>query len=799
MYIAWFRDLTMADVPKVGGKNASLGEMVRHLAASGVPVPDGFATTAEAFRHFLAKNQLEVPLEAALHGLDLDDVADLQRRGKRARELVGNGGIPDDLLAEIRAAYTALGEPTVAVRSSATAEDLPEASFAGQQETFLNVQGAAELFEAVRLCFASLYTDRAISYRAERGFGHDTVALSVGIQRMVRSDLASAGVAFTLDPETGFRDVVLVTGSWGLGESVVQGVVGPDEWVVHKPLLEKGFTPLIRRNLGTKEMRLVADTGGGRRTRTEPVPEADRRRFSLSDAEVLALSRMAITIEKHYSAIRGQPTPMDIEWAKDGVTGELFVVQARPETVQSRATVIERFHRTGEGRVLVRGRAVGSKIASGPARIIRSVAELASFRDGEVLIAERTDPDWEPVMRRAHAIVTDRGGRTCHAAIVSRELGVPAVVGCGNATEGIETGQVVTVSCAEGEVGIVFEGVVPFEVDRRDAGTIPRPRTRVMMNVGDPAEAFRLAALPNDGVGLAREEFIVSAGIGIHPMALVDAGRRPLEPAVQAEIDRRTDGAPDKASFFVDRLAEGIGTIAAAFWPKDVLARLSDFKSNEYAGLVGGSAYEPHEENPMIGFRGASRYTDDRYRAAFALECRALRRVREEWGLENLIVLVPFCRTLDEARRVIAELAANGLVRGAHHLQLYLMCEVPSNVVLIEAFAELFDGFSIGSNDLTQLTLGVDRDSELLADVFDERDPAVLWMIRHAIAGARRASRKIGICGQAPSDYPEFAKILVEAGIDSISLNPDTVIEGMARIHAAETAVRPLDKRPAES
>jgi pyruvate,water dikinase len=675
----------------------------------------------------------------------------------------------------------------VAVRSSATAEDLPDASFAGQQETYLNVRGPRALLDVCRRCFASLFTDRAISYRVDKGFDHFAVGLSIGIQRMVRSDLAASGVMFTLDTETGFRDVVLINASYGLGENVVQGSVNPDEYYVFKPTLGQGHRPILQKLIGSKEFKLVYDLGGGRMTKNVPVPPGDRARFAVGDDEILALARWACLIEDYYSARLGRPTPMDIEWAKDGHTGELFIVQARPETVQSRSRpeAIEVYRLRTRGPVLVTGRSVGEKIGRGPTRVVKSVHDLHQFRDGEVLVTDKTDPDWEPTMKKAAAIVTNRGGRTCHAAIVSRELGLPAVVGTERGTELLRDGQEVTVSCAEGDAGFVYEGLLDVEVRRQDVRELRRPRTKVMMNVANPEEAFRLSFIPNDGVGLAREEFIISTYIKVHPMALVDYARLD-DPAARAEIDRLTAGYDDKTQFFVDKLAQGVAMIAAAFYPKDVIVRLSDFKTNEYANLIGGRAYEPTEENPMLGFRGASRYYSPRYRPGFALECRAMKRVRDEMGLTNVKLMVPFCRTVDEGRRVLAELEANGLRRGEGGLEVYVMCEIPSNVILAEQFAEVFDGFSIGSNDLTQLVLGEDRDSEIVAPLFDERDPAVTKMIAVAIARARAAGRKIGICGQGPSDHPELAAWLVGEGIDSISLNPDVAIATALRIAAVE-------------
>jgi pyruvate, water dikinase len=788
-----FRELGLGDLAEVGGKNASLGELVRELGGAGVRVPDGFAVTAAAYRAFLRESGLDTGLSELLGGLDADDVADLQRRGRAAREAILGAPMSEALRAEIVASYERLsgdlpGGVDVAVRSSATAEDLPEASFAGQQETFLGVQGSSALLDAVRRCFASLYTDRAISYRAERGYGQLDVALSVGVQRMVRSDLACSGVIFTLDTESGNRDVVLISAAWGLGETVVQGSVVPDEYTVFKPTLRAGKRPIVRRVLGSKEIALRYDEGGGRGTRVVPVGADDRCRFVLTDDEVLELARLACTVEDHYSRRRGGPTPMDLEWAKDGRTGELFVLQARPETVHSqRKPMLERATLRGTGEELVTGRAIGQRIGSGPVRVVRDVSGLSAFRAGEVLVAERTDPDWEPVMRKASAIVTERGGRTCHAAIVSRELGIPAVVGAVGALARLPDGEPVTVVCSEGDLGRVLAGAVPFELEQIEVESLPRPRTKVSINVANPSEAFRLGQLPCDGVGLLRVEFVLGSHVGVHPMALLHP-ERITDPAVRAEVDRRTSGWPDPATFFVDRLAEGVATIAAAFWPRDVLVRVSDFKTNEYANLLGGAPFEPTEENPMIGFRGASRYAHPRYREAFALECRALRRVRQDMGLVNVKVMVPFVRTVPEARQVVAELASHGLVRGRDGLELWAMCEVPSNVIRIEAFAELFDGFSIGSNDLTQLVLGVDRESEILSDLFDERDPAVLWAIRHAVEGAHAAGRKVGICGQAPSDHPEFAAFLVGCGIDGISLNPDSLVDGLGRIAAAEEA-----------
>jgi pyruvate, water dikinase len=793
-----FADVTLDDVSRVGGKNASLGELFRRLKPQDVGVLDGFATTADAYRLLLAQEGLGDRLRVLLTGFDPENLAELARRGHAARALVLETPLPAAFREAVIAAYTRLcarhgDEASLAVRSSATAEDLPEASFAGAAETFLNVRGVDALLRAVHACCASIFTDRAISYRARLGYDHLKVALSVGVMPMVRADLASSGVIFTLDTESGFRDVVVITGAYGLGEYVVQGVVTPDEWTVFKPALADGARPIVGRRLGSKEVRLVyAD--GSHATRSEATPPADRRRFCLSDDEVLTLARWARLIEQHYSSRSGHSQPMDIEWAKDGVSGALFIVQARPETVhsrKSRSVAAEVYRLTRQpGTPIVIGQAVGEKIASGRARVVKDVAGLAEVQAGEVLVAERTDPDWEPVMRRVAAIVTDSGGRTAHAAIVSREFGLPCIVGAGTATSVIRTGDPVTVCCAEGSEGHVYPGLVPFTIERIDVGAPAAPRrTRIMLIVGDPGRAFTLAAIPNDGVGLARIEFIITNDIGIHPMALA---RFPAlaDPAAVAAIGARIgDEAPTE--FFMRRLAEGVGRIAAAFFPKPVIVRMSDFKTNEYAALVGGREFEPREENPMLGFRGASRYYDPRYAAGFALECRALKRVREEMGLRNVKVMIPFCRTLDEGRRVLAVMAEHGLRQGDGGLEVYAMCEIPSNVVLAEEFLRIFDGFSIGSNDLTQLTLGLDRDSETVARLFDERNGAVRWMIARAIEAAKRAGRPIGICGQAPSDYPDFAAWLVEQGVDSISLNPDTAIRtaGMvAEVEAREAA-----------
>ncbi len=802
-YVRWFSELGMEDVPLVGGKNASLGEMVRELVPLGVRVPGGFAVTARAYRDALTAAGAWDELHAILDGLDKSHVAALRRAGARCREIVYAAGLPEGAREEILEAHARMVEEygedvSFAVRSSATAEDLPTASFAGQHDTYLNVRGPEMLIDAVRRCLASLFTDRAISYRIDQGFDHFKVALSVGVQKMVRSDLASSGVMFSIDTESGHPDIVFVTGAWGLGETVVQGAVDVDEFYVHKPTYREGHRCVLRRVLGAKKIKMVYAEG---RTReaivTRPTSEEERRRFCLTDEQVLELAGFAIAIEDHYSKKHGRFAPMDMEWARDGLDGRLYIVQARPETVvsQRRTAVLEEYRLTGEGRVLARGRAVGTKIAGGRARIVGSPRDLAAFRPGEVLVADTTTPDWEPVMKTAAAIVTNRGGRTCHAAIVARELGIPAVVGAEGATEAIPEGAEVTVSCAEGDVGKIYEGRVPFEVERVDLENMPRPATRIMVNLGNPELAFKTSFLPVDGVGLARLEFIVGEHIKAHPMALLHP-EKVEEEAARREIARLLRGYRDGAHYFVERLSEGVGTICAAFWPRPVIVRMSDFKSNEYAQLVGGRGFEPVEENPMLGFRGAARYTHPAYAEGFALECAAMRRVREEMGLDNLKLMIPFCRRIEEADRVIAFMAEQGLVRGKDGLEIYVMCEIPNNVVQLDVFAERFDGFSIGSNDLTQLTLGVDRDSPLVAFDFDERDPGVLAFLRQAVEGARRAGRHVGICGQAPSDYPEVAEFLVECGIDSISLTPDSVLGTMRRVLEVE---RRLGRGPRET
>ncbi|MCW2275671.1 phosphoenolpyruvate synthase [Rhodoblastus acidophilus] len=794
-YIRWFGALRIEDVPLVGGKNASLGELYATLTAAGVRVPNGFALTAEAFRVALTEADAWTELHKLLDGLDHHNLAALADRAAKARDIVYRATGGPGLREAIAEAYGALERESgknlaVAVRSSATAEDLPTASFAGQHESYLNVHGEEAVFEACRKCFASIFTDRAIVYRIDNGFDHFMVALSVGVMKMVRSDRASSGVIFTLDTESGFRDVVFITGAYGLGENIVQGKVDPDEFYVHKPTFRQGRRAVLSRTVGGKEMRLVFARGAGEAsTRNEPTPSVLRQKFCLTNAEVLELAGYALSIEDHYSARVGHPMPMDIEWAKDGGDGKLYIVQARPETVasQRQPDSFETFALKGDGRVLVSGRAVGEKIAAGTVRVVGDKADLAEFRPGEVLVAESTSPDWEPVMKTAGGIVTARGGRTCHAAIVARELGVPAVVGAAGATTKLVTGAAVTVSCAEGETGKVFEGKLPFEATRVPLTGLPRTRTKIMVNLGNPDLAFHTAMLPNDGVGLARMEFIVSEHIGVHPMALVHP-EKVASAKARAQIGRLTRGYERPVDFFVERLSEGVGVIAAAFYPKPVILRLSDFKTNEYASLIGGAGFEPHEENPMLGFRGASRYAHPAYAEGFALECAAVKRVRADMGLTNLRIMVPFCRRVVEAERVIAEMARHGLARGENGLEIYVMCEIPNNVISIDAFSKLFDGFSIGSNDLTQLTLGVDRDSEIVAFDFDERDPGMLEMLRLAVTGAKRNHRHVGICGEAPANYPEIARFLVGLGIDSISVNPASVLRTIRVVSEAENA-----------
>jgi len=820
-FVLWFDEVGISDIPLVGGKNASLGEMIQQLTPQGVNVPNGFATTAYAYRYFIESAGLEKKLRELFADLDVEDMQNLRQRGKQARSLILDTPFPADLEEAITSAYKKLCERystngdfcnqfgeeykeeckryandvDVAVRSSATAEDLPDASFAGQQETYLNVYGEEGVLESCHKCFASIFTDRAISYRTIKGFDHFNVALSVGVQKMVRSDLASSGVMFSIDTETGFKNAALVTAAYGLGENVVQGAVNPDEYFVFKPTLLQGFRPILEKRLGTKELKMVYDIGGSKLTKNVSVPQSEREKYCINDDEILQLAKWACIIENHYSQARGTYTPMDIEWAKDGITGQLFIVQARPETVQSQksGSVLRNFKLQGTSNVLSRGRAVGEMIGQGKARVILDVHKIDEFQAGEVLVTNKTDPDWEPIMKKSSAIVTNAGGRTCHAAIIAREMGIPAIVGCGDATAVIKNGQEITVSCSEGEEGRVYEGLVPFEVQETVLDNLPKTRTKILMNVGNPEEAFGLSGIPCDGVGLARLEFIIANHIKAHPLALLKFDQLEDE-LVKREIADLTKLYPNKPDFFVDKLAHGIGMIAAAFYPNPVIVRMSDFKSNEYANLLGGRQFEPKEENPMIGWRGASRYYDPNYREAYGLECVALKRVRDEMGLTNVVPMIPFCRTPDEGRKVLAEMEKHGLKRGVNGLQVYVMCELPSNVIFADEFAQVFDGFSIGSNDLTQLTLGLDRDSALVAHIFDERNEAVRRMVTIAIKAAKKYGRKIGICGQAPSDYPEFARFLVELGIDSISLNPDSVIKTILDIGKMEESGTLLDE-----
>ncbi|MEA3254702.1 MAG: phosphoenolpyruvate synthase [Candidatus Altiarchaeota archaeon] len=803
-FILWFDEIGIEDVPLVGGKNASLGEMIRELMDEGINVPNGFAVTADAYKHLLKESGIEDDIQRILSDLDTHDVANLQERGKKVRDIIRNAKIPEDLREAIAKAYkemhTKLGyeeDTDVAIRSSATAEDLPDASFAGQQDTYLHIRGVDSVIESCKKCFASLFTDRAISYRTDKGFNHFDIYLSIAVQKMVRSDSASSGVSFSIDTESGFKDVVFITGAYGLGENVVQGAVNPDEFYIFKPTLKEGKKPIIGRKLGSKKIKMVyADS----KVENIDTSEDEQNRFCITDDEALKLAEWACIIEDHYSRKAGSFKPMDMEWAKDGDgvntgTGELFIVQARPETVHSQkdVNVMKTYVLNEHAKSLVNGQAVGEMIGQGEVNVIHSSEEIRKFRKGQVLVTDMTDPDWEPIMKIAAAIVTNRGGRTCHAAIVSRELGIPCVIGTDNGTEVLEDVKQVTVSCAEGEVGYIYEGLLDFEIKEVNLKELPETKTKIMMNVGIPDKAFVEGQIPCDGVGLAREEFIINSYIGIHPLALIHyeelkkkAGTDEKIAGVIKEIDEKTRGYVNKVEFFIDELAEGISRIAASFYPNDVIVRLSDFKTNEYANLIGGRLYEPEESNPMIGWRGASRYYDEDYKPAFGLECEALLKARNEFGLTNIKVMVPFCRTVEEGRRVVETMKEFGLVQGENGLEVYVMCEIPSNVILADQFAEVFDGFSIGSNDLTQLTLGLDRDSELVAHIYDERNEAVKRLIAQVIKTAKEKGRKIGICGQAPSDYEEFAEFLVECGIDSISLNPDTVIKTRLKIAEKE-------------
>lgn len=794
-FILWFNELAIDDVPLVGGKNASLGEMYRELTKKGVKIPNGFAVTAYAYRYFVEKAGIKNEIREILKGLNTKNMKNLSDKGHKVRQAILNAKFPEELEKEIVDAYCKMSklykshDIDVAVRSSATAEDLPDASFAGQQETYLNITGHALLLDACKKCFASLFTNRAISYREDKGFDHFSIALSIAVQKMVRSDLANSGVMFSIDTESGFKDVVFITAAYGLGENVVQGAVNPDEYYVFKPTLAKNFNAIISQTIGSKALKMVYTHGGTKTIKNVSVPIPDRQKLVLSDKEVLQLAKWAVIIEEHYSKKAGHYKPMDMEWAKDGKTGQLFIVQARPETVMSQKNrnVYETYIMKQKGRLIVQGKSVGEKIGAGRARIIKDVHNIGQFKTGEILVTEMTDPDWEPIMKIASAIVTNRGGRTCHAAIISRELGIPCVVGTQDGTEKIRNSQNITVSCAEGDIGNVYDGLLRFSVEKTNIKNLPKTKTKIMMNVGNPEEAFNLSFLPNDGIGLAREEFIINSYIKIHPKALMYFDKL-KDHSAKAEIEKLTIGYKNKSQFFVDKLAEGIARIAASVYPKDCIVRMSDFKTNEYANLIGGREFEPKEDNPMIGWRGASRYYMD-YKDAFALECRAMKKVREEMGLANVKLMIPFCRTIDEGKKVLKVMEQNGLKRGIKGLQVYVMCEIPSNVILADEFSKIFDGFSIGSNDLTQLVLGLDRDSELVSSIYDERNPAVKNMIASVIKKAKANQRKIGICGQAPSDYPEFAQFLVREGIDSISLNPDTVIKTTLAIAQTEKKV----------
>ena len=798
--ILWFDEITIDDVALVGGKTASLGEMYRHLTSKNINIPFGFAITAYAYRYLLERSQLEEKIRDALKDLDTHNMENLKQRGEKARTIIEQSPFPPELTQAIEDAYTKMEERynttvDVAVRSSATAEDLPDASFAGQQETFLNIRGKESLINACKRCFASLFTDRAISYRHDKGFSQFDVYLSIAVQKMIRSDKASAGVIFSIDTETGFKDAVFITGSWGLGENVVQGAVNPDEYYVFKPTLKQGKRPIVGKRLGSKSLKMIYTDNPKEPVKNIKTTKKEQGSFILTDDEILSLAKWACIIEDHYRK------PMDIEWAKDGESNELFIVQARPETVHSQQAeqTIETYKLKETGPVILTGQAVGSRIGTGPARIIKDSAHIGEFKKGEVLVTTMTDPDWEPIMKLARAIVTDKGGRTCHAAIISRELGIPCIVGTEKATQMISTGRPITASCAQGETGAVYDGILDYDIEKLDLKDIPETRTNIMMNVGMPERAFLEAQIPNDGVGLAREEFIISSHIGIHPLALIHYNelKEKKDPAIQKtvkKIDAMTTAYPDKVQFFIDRLAQGIGRIGAGFYPNDVIVRLSDFKTNEYANLIGGSLYEPVENNPMIGWRGASRYYDEKFKDAFGLECKAIIKARGEMGLTNIKVMVPFCRTPEEGQKVIDTMRDFGLIQGENGLEFYVMCEIPSNVILADKFADIFDGFSIGSNDLTQLTLGLDRDSDLVSHIFDERNDAVKALVKQVIDVAKRRGRKIGICGQAPSDFPEFATFLVECGIDSISLIPDTVTKTRLEVAKKEEEMKKSDR-----
>ena len=799
-FILWFKDLAIGDIPLVGGKNASLGEMYRNLTGKGVNVPNGFAVTATAYRYFLKKAKIEEKIKEILSDLDTHDLRNLTERGRKVRELILDSELPEELEEEIRAAYRKLSkqyntpETDVAVRSSATAEDLPDASFAGQQETYLNVKGEHSLIDDCKKCFASLFTNRAISYRVDKGFGHFKIALSIGIQKMVRSDLASSGVMFSIDTESGFKDAVLINAAYGLGENIVQGSVNPDQFYVFKPTLKKGFKPIISKKLGSKQVKMVySHMGEKSATKNVDVSQAFRHKFCINDNEILTLAKWAVIIEEHYSKKAGKFKPMDIEWAKDGRSNKLYIVQARPETVQSQKNVkiLEKYELREKGRLVVAGLSIGDKIGQGKAHIINSVRDIENFNKGEVLVTEMTDPDWEPIMKSAAAIVTNRGGKTCHAAIIARELGIPCIVGTGNGTEKVKNGQKITVSCAEGSDGFVYDGLLKFQIRKTDLSKLKKPKTKIMMNLGNPDQAFELSFIPNDGIGLARQEFIISSYIKVHPLALLHFDKIKNENTRNA-ILKATRGYHGKKLefFFIDKLAEGIATLAAAFYPNDVILRLSDFKSNEYANLIGGEEFEPKEENPMLGWRGASRYYSEKYKPAFALECKAIIKARNDMGLTNIKVMVPFCRTVEEGKKVIWEMSKHGLKRGKNSLELYVMCEIPSNVILGEEFSKIFDGFSIGTNDLTQLTLGLDRDSALVSHIYDENNEAVKKLVADIIKIARKNRKKIGICGDAPSSNAEFARFLVKCRIDSMSLTPDAMLKTILIVNKEEKRLR---------
>ncbi len=790
-FVIPFKELTIKDIPFAGGKNASLGEMYRELGKKGIKIPNGFAVTAYSYNYFLEKANIKTEIEKILSTLKTKDTRNLMAHGKKIRNTILKAEIPEEIQKEIISNYKRLSKQygekytDVAVRSSATAEDLPDASFAGQQETFLNIRGEKAILEACKKCFASLFTNRAISYREDKGFNHFDIALSIGIQNMVRSDLSSSGVMFSIDTESGFKDAVYITGIYGLGENIVQGAVNPDEFYVHKPTLKKGYKSIISKKVGDKRIKMIYNSKGPKPVKNIPVSETLRHSFCITDEEILTLARWTVIIEEHYNK------PMDMEWAKDGKTGQLFIVQARPETVQSQkdVNILEEYILKDKGEILAVGNSVGAKIGSGKVRIIKDVSGIHDFKKGEVLVTEMTDPDWEPIMKIASAIVTDKGGRTCHAAIISRELGIPAIVGTNNATEKLKNKELVTVSCAEGEKGFIYKGKLKYEIKKHNLGKIPKTKTKIMMNLGTPERAFEQSFIPNEGVGLAREEFIINSHIKIHPNALIDFNKL-KDKKVKQKIEEITKGYNDKKQFFVDKLAEGIGMIAAAFYPKDVIVRTSDFKTNEYRNLIGGKNYEPKEDNPMIGWRGASRYYDKKYQKAFELECLAFKKVRNEFGLKNVKIMIPFCRTIEEGKKVQTIMAKYGLKRGKDGLEIYVMCEIPANIILADEFSEIFDGFSIGSNDLTQLTLGLDRDSEIIAHIGNEKNQAVKKFISEVIKKAKKNKKKIGICGQAPSDFPDFAQFLVREGIDSISLNPDTIIKTTLKIAEQEKKLK---------